>query len=265
MRFIKSLFSSDPREDIRSKLLELEIGSKAIELPQNIGYEDKFSLVTEIGSELIENGKLSGQLVGRKGWFLPQADKKLKQVWNEIEKGPINLEEISDLWGLNEKRVFIALNDYAETKEYEEPYFHREGMILYLNAYLQKSWFDALAAYDDEDTIEFDHVISNAKVKSETKKILREKAKEWLKDQSSTYILGDDGIIRRREDLNELVSKRVNKELEQGANEIKYVDLANKYGVSRKTIADILQDLVDSNKITDVTIYPLDEKIKPRI
>lgn len=265
MRFIKSFFSSkDPHEEVREKLLELEFPDTAVYLPDEIE-EDNFNLVRDVSEELIEEGKFIGQLIGRKGWFLPNAEKKLQKVWGQIEKGKVNLEDIASRWNINAKRVYIAMEDYAEDLGLEKPVFHREEMDLYLISYFKNAWRDILATYDDDEEMEFSKLIKNARIEPDSREIFRDLVKDWLTDSSGNYVLGADGIVRAKREVKDLIEEYIPKLFEQGQSQVTYEELAEKYGMGEDDVGKILQKLIDERALGEVTLYATDRMIKPRL
>jgi len=265
MKFFKSLFSkTDPKEEVKEKLLELDIGDKAVLLPELID-EENFHLVRDVASELIEAGKLNGQLIGKKGWFLPDADAKLKEVWSKLERGKVDLKDIATLWDINAKRVYIALEDYAAKLNLEEPIFHRDELDLYLVSYFKKAWYDILSAYDEEDEVEFETLIKNSKIAAEAKSIFKKLVSEWLAEGKLEYVLGADGKVRPTRVISDLIEEYVPEAWESGKTVITYEELAEKYGMARKEIGKILQKLIDDRALGEVTLYATDEMIKPRL
>ncbi|MHA2503653.1 MAG: hypothetical protein ACXAE3_12375 [Candidatus Kariarchaeaceae archaeon] len=263
MRFIKGFGKSDPRETARKKLLELEIGEKAIYLPESIGKDEDFHLVREVAEELIAEKQLDGILVGQKGWLLPQGDKKLETTWNLLQKGKVDLKEVADRWGLNEKRVIIALEDFSTSKALTEPVFHRDGMDLYLVSYFRQAWTDLLAKIDEEEPSNFDSLISSARIPD--KGLLKEFAQQWIAEESSVYALGKDGLIRPKSTIPELVVTYIEEAWEANKLQLTYWEIADIYGLTTIEVERILQKLIDSKELTGVTLWATDEIIKPQL
>ncbi len=259
------LFSwKDSKDKISEKLLNIELNDFALNLIEKLPREDR-SIIKIVAQELIDQGKLDGVLIGNKGWFLPKTGEKFDIIWTKLSTGPVNLNEVGKSWGLNTKRVYLALSEYSKTKTNNVSAFVRAKDQIFLTSYLKQVWFDSLTAFDLNDNVSIETVVENTVIPRETKDILIKQLEKWLSEKRSDIILGKDRILRRREDLYLILSKDIPKMFEEGFDQIEFSRLADKYGVTIEEIAMILQKLLDNKELADITIYPLDNYISPKM
>lgn len=261
---LRSVFSKKtPEERVSKKMLQIEIGDKAINLVEVLPNENE-TLVMQVANVLITDGKLKGILVGQQGWFLPDGNKKIDEIWSQLKSTHINLENVSNRWGLNPKRTYIALNDFAQTKNIADPVFIRKNNKLYFTPYLKQVWIDTISGFDLDDEITIDKIIENSGLESDSKIVLANYMEKELKEKNSEIILGKDKILRSRSELHVILADNIAKRWEEGFDQVEFSTLAENYGVTKEDIRKTLQELIETKRIKNITIYPLEEVIKPR-
>ncbi|MDH5401853.1 MAG: hypothetical protein OEZ01_08870 [Candidatus Heimdallarchaeota archaeon] len=264
MSFIKKIFSKNPAAKVRQLVLSVPIDNLAIDFPTQINNND-YNLVSKVIEDLISEGLLRGILIGKKGWFLPNGIQKVDDIWKEVERDIIDLERIGNDWGLNPKRVYIALETKAKSLGLKEPYFIRSNNELYLQSLLIKKLQSTLKAQDfDEENIHLNTLIENIipKKTENWNEILSEKIINVLNLETSEYCIGKDTFIRIKMNLGEEVVTIITNYWEEQTEEIPYTYIGEYFGLNNKDVAKLLQKLINEKELTNVVIYPIEEIIK---
>lgn len=259
----RKLFSKDPKEALRKKLLEMQFGIQAINIVDSFPKQDS-NFIRSIVQELIDNGKINGILVGKQGWFLPNGEAKINQTLDDLSRGYQNLDTLANDWKLNKKRVYIALTEYLEKNAQLEQVIIRKKDLIFLQAYLKQAWTDSLTAFDIDNPIGYDSVINSAALPRESKEVLADRAKQWLAEKGSYLVLGSDKLLRKRDALQIYLADGINQKWEEGADKIEFSELAEEYGIPSEEIHSIIQQLIESKELDGITVYPLEEMIKQR-
>jgi hypothetical protein len=260
----RKLFSKDPKEKISKKILEMQFGDRAINIVDSFPKQDS-KLIRFVIQELIDSGEINGILVGKQGWFLPNGEAKIEQTLNELARGSQNLDTLANDWKLNKKRVFIALTDYLEKNAQLEQVIIRKKDLIFLQSYLKQEWTNSLAAFEFDNPISYDAVINNAAVPRESKEVLADQVKKWLVEEGSYLVLGNDNLLRKRDDLPIYLAEGIDLKWEEGADKIEFSELAEEYGILREEIHGIIQQLIENKELDNITVYPLDEILKQRL
>ncbi|MHA2251276.1 MAG: hypothetical protein ACXAD7_13015 [Candidatus Kariarchaeaceae archaeon] len=260
MGFKKILSRKSPEDKLTENILVLELGEQAINLFDQYSKE-KQSLVQKVITELQNQMKVDGRFIGKKGWYLPKADEKIGEIWKRLAKGPVSLSEVSAKWGLNNKRVYLAMTEYSNNKVN----LIRKKDVIYSYPFLNQVWTDSLALFDFDEPVKFESVIDNAKIDREGKNVLEEYMNKEFEKASSELVLGRDHNLRKRGDLQLVIAEEIPRRFEEGITEIQFSTLAEDYGISIPEITKILQELIDAKEVDNITLYPLDELIKRRM
>ncbi len=257
MKFIKKMFKSED-EKLRDKIKELGELDKAINL------YDKFSnFDRELINNIFKEEKFwDGEFIGNKGWYLPKYHDKMDNIWEELKNGPIDLKIIAKDWGLNEKRVYIAIEREAKDRKTN---IIRKKMLVFSEGYFLYLWTNIVSTLDTEVETTYDQAINNLKINSEYKKYFTEFITKYLRSDKSSYCIGKDNVIRHKEIIPELIEELIPKKWAEGITELRYEDIADEYGLSLEETRKIIQKLADANKLKNTTNYPMDEILKSRI
>lgn len=264
MKFLKKLARKSPEEKITEDLLVMEFSQASIFFPDKFT-KIKLETIVKVVNQLTEDGKLNGEFVGNKGWFLFDSEKRYEEIWDKLLKGPVNLSEISKMWGnFGNKRVFIALENYGSQKKMPEPVFTRKENVVYLNAYILQEWNDAVNKFDlEEDDIAFERITEQ--VNSNIRDIVSEIAKASFVERKTDLLLGSDNIVRRRNSINNYLAEYISNALEDSSNsEIHYEEIAVKFGLTEEEVSTSILKLIDDKEIENITNYPIDGFIKSR-
>lgn len=263
MKFLNKLSRKSPEEKILLEIEKLDLNTPSIMFTDKLENFDTNLVINVIQSQ-VENGRLQGEFVGRKGWFLFDAKNKLDQVWQKMNKGAVNLGEISAIWGnIGNKRVFIAIEEYGKSKKLNEPIFTRKNDLLFLNSYVIQKWNDAVNKFDlDEGEINFDKILEN--MESTYKEMAAEIIQTSLKSKNSELLLGQDNIVRRRTGIDIYIAEHINSHMEKNGVDLHYVLIGDKFGMNDEEIAQIVLQLIENKSIENITNYPTDGFIKKR-
>lgn len=263
MKFLNKLSRKSPEEKVLFELEKLNLKVPSIMFTEKMEKMDPTVIMKVIQNE-VEKGKITGQFIGKKGWFLFDAQKKLEEVWEKLNQGPIDLGELSTAWGaIGNKRVFIALEEFGKSKKMNQPIFTRKSDLLFLNSYIIQSWNDAVNRYDlTEMEITFDKILEN--MGGDDKEIVADIIRTSLKSKNSELLLGQDNIIRRRVGIENSISDYINSHIENSDKELYYQLIGEKFGIFEEEIAQIVLQLIDGKLIENITNYPTDGFIKSR-
>ena len=265
MKFFKKLFNSKSENElIREKLLSLSFDDFAVNLANLIDNEN-YNLVSEVAKELIQENHLTGVLIGKKSWFLHNGYEKLENIWNKLQYGKIDLDKYADEWKINQKRVYLAIMDYANFKEVKENEFTRVKGILYLNKFLMDIWYRSISKYTETDEIEFQNIIKNSGLDSHDQEVFANFCKNLLSNNSFRYNIGSDGYIRDYDVISSKILDYIPEYFDNGHDLIKFSHLSEKYGVTIKKVEALISSLIDQNLLKDVTLYATDEYLRPRL
>lgn len=249
-----------PKVAILEDLSRISIGKGAINLGEKLS-KYQLSIVLEVIHSEILNKKLIGKLVGQKGWFLPDADNLLTQCWSNLLKGAIDLSKVSKEWGgLGNKRVYLALEEFAKEKKQTEPIFSRSSDTLFLNSYLSQEFLNSINFFNFEIGVEFSKVLEYVSLPKDQKTLFENYVIKLMSEKKSEYKLGGDGMIRKITDLDFSVNEWI-AELFENQKEILYDKLSQKFGVDSEMVGKIILDLISKKELQTITNYPLDEKI----
>lgn len=263
MNFLKKIFQSDPIKKLQEDINAINIGKKAINLYEKLIKHDQ-SLIHKVVDENILESIKDGNFIGNQGWFLPNYQERMDLIWEKLKNGSVDLKKIGDNWGLNAKRTFIAISDHASSIKLNEPHFIREGEVIFLTSYLKQIWADLLSTIDLEENEKFDTFIEKTNISREHLALLKKNALHWLKEEKSEFALGMDNFLRRKDDLLEEISGYIDSKWEEKTSQLLYSDIAERFGITLGEITRYLQKLSENNSLSNSTIYPVDEMLKPR-
>ncbi len=263
MKFLNKLSRKTPEEKILFELEKLNLNVPSIMFTEKFEKMDP-SIIMKVIQNEVDKGKITGKFVGKKGWFLFDAQKKLEEIWEKLNKGPIDLSKASSEWGgFGNKRVFMATEDFGKSKKINEPIFTRKGDLLFLNSYVMQTWNDAVNRFDlTEMEITFDKIVEN--MDSKHKEITSDIIQTSLKSKNSELLLGQDKIVRRRTGIENSISDYINSHIENSEKELHYQVVSEKFGIIEDEIAQIVLQLIDKKLIGNITNYPTDGFIKRR-
>jgi hypothetical protein len=258
MKFLSKIFRKDPLEALNEALVNITIDDKAINLFELLPNHDKNLIIKTI------NEKYTGLFIGKQGWFLPEAQEKLSNIWDKLIKGPINLGDTGKKWGLNEKRVYLSLQLRAKEMNILEPVFIRGDKILFLHSYIKQIWVDTLSTIDYEEENSLNMLLNNSSIDRKYMDIFEKEVLKLLKLSKSEFALGDDEIIRKKELIPEYIEERIPDLWKEGKTMLTYEEIGILYGLSNDETSNIIKDLSENNLLKNTTNYPLDEILKPR-
>ncbi|OLS26858.1 MAG: hypothetical protein HeimC2_13910 [Candidatus Heimdallarchaeota archaeon LC_2] len=263
MKFLNKLSKKSPEEKILQEIDKLDLNTPSIMFTEKLPNFDA-DLVFKVIQSQVNKGKFQGKFIGRKGWFLFNAGIKLDEVWLKLNKGAVNLGEISAEWGeFGNKRVFIAIEEFGKSKKLNEPIFTRKNDLLLLNSYIIQKWNDAVNKFDlDEGEINFDKILEN--MESTYKDMAAEIIQTSLKSKNSELLLGQDNIVRRRTGIDIYIAEHINSHMENNGVDLHYVLIGHKFGMNDEEIAQIVLQLIENKSIENITNYPTDGFIKKR-
>ncbi|MCE7736018.1 MAG: hypothetical protein GPJ54_14140 [Candidatus Heimdallarchaeota archaeon] len=264
MKFLKKLSRKAPEEKVAEDLQTMEFNQASIFFP-DLFPKISLDIITKVVNQFLESGKIEGQFIGTKGWFLFKANSKYDSIWVNLMKGPVDLDEISQSWGdIGQKRVYMALESHGVNKKLSKPIFNRKGSLLYLNSFILQEWYDAVNKHNlEEGYVTFDKITSQ--VNQEIREIVIDIAKEAMRDGKSELLLGNDDIVRRRNNIIQDIGVYINSTIEENDNvEISYETIASNFGLSEEDVSNYILKLIDSNEIENITNYPIDGFIKTR-
>ena len=218
-------------------------------------------ILIEVVDEMCMHGKLDGRLVGKKGWYLPNAKKKLGDLLKNIKREPLEIEDVSKATGLNKSRSVIAIKDHIKrTQQLSGLIFEKKEKVVSPN-YIKDQWKTILNSFD---FVEEQIPISEVYEKLPDKELFLPIVEEYLKDPKSPVVKNKDGIVLLREMVDELLGEKVKNMWEEGAQEITFEEIADEFGVTNEEASKTILRLVNDGELHDVTVYTADELIKRR-
>lgn len=260
MSFLKRIFGKGKSKEEKAKDFLLSYSFvKAISIRDiPAAPVDADTLVT-VAEQLISEGKLPGRMVGKKGWYLPRTKDDLLGIFKRAKKEPVKLKDLAEEFGLNRKRTVIALRDQLKNLGRTGEYVLSDEHIVAIEL-LKNKWRSALSNFDLEEEVTLEDVIGEL----EFPELTRELAIEWMREKSSSVVMDQEGRIRRRSEIPELVVEKV-KELWEGESaEISFEMIGTIYGISTEEAGEVILKLVNDGELDDVTVYAADELIKRR-
>lgn len=264
MKFLKKLSRKAPEEKLTEELQSMEFSQASIYFP-DLFPKVSLDILLKVLNQFLDNGKIDGKFIGTKGWFLFEANSKYEVIWENLMKGSVNLDEISQDWGnLGQKRVYMALEDYGINKKLSRPIFSRKENMLYLNSFILQKWNDAVNKFDlEEGYVTFEKITSQ--INQEIRDVVIEIAKASMSEDKSELLLGNDDIVRRRNNVSNDMGPYINSTFEEDTkDEISYETIAAKFGLSEDDVSNYILKLIDNGEIENITNYPIDGFIKAR-
>lgn len=263
MAFFKNLFGKKktPEEQAREFWATYQFGSKAFQVDAVPDIPVSPDVMKRVLLDLTRDGVVIGHFVGKKGWFIPQDDSYIENQFKIAKKHPVKIEDVATELGLNNSRSVLALKGYAKRLQKQKLVVFQSKEYMLSIDYLKDIWRTKLSEKDlIEEEIFYDDILETLP----HSEVFVELLPEWLQEDNSFVVKTASGRIVLRDLVPELVADEVKSRWENGATQLTFQDLSEKYGLSTDQISAIVRKLVSENEIDDVTIYVEDELIKRR-
>ncbi|MHA2032327.1 MAG: hypothetical protein ACW99Q_23380 [Candidatus Kariarchaeaceae archaeon] len=263
MKFLKKFSKKTPHQKIIEEIREKPINQPSI-LFTDLFPKTDVNVIIEAINELIKTKEIDGKFIGNKSWFLFEASEKLETVWDQLLSGSIDLNKISEQWGnFGNKRVYMALEEFASMKKIQAPIFTRKGNNLLLHSFILQEWRDAANKFDiDETDISFNKIIEQ--INSKYREMAIEIIKESTKKDNSELLIGSDDIVRRRSGILIHIADYINLTLINSNDALTYQNISEKLGLSEEEVSNMILQLIEGKSIENITNYPVDGIIKKR-
>jgi hypothetical protein len=262
MSFFKKLFSRKSDLELAREFLISKNFQKAVNITELEGIPCSKNIMMQAMKELIAENKVNGRLVGEKGWFLPVDKTFFDKYFNEINSSPLEIEKITKDFNLNKKRTIIALKEEARNRQKLNDWIiDDENYKIFNEKYLEKKWKELINTKDFiEDEIFYNDLINELP----HKEVLEPLVEIWISSEKSPVVKHSSGRVYLRSELKELIIEDVKNMWNDGKNEIRFITIADTYGISTTDAGNIILQMVNSNQLEDVTVYAADELIKRR-
>jgi len=146
----------------------------------------------------------------------------------------------------------------------QEPAFSRKGSTVFTNTYLIGLWQNVISGKELEEGVVFSELLSELPIDKEFIPILETKIREMYRVEKSDMVVGSDGILRLMRQIKSNVLDEISAKLESNKSRIEYEFLAELFGLSSSTVAQLIMKLIEEKELDNIVNYPIEEYLTSR-